>query len=82
MVLRVKVLNYDTIIVKPKLDKEVLQYVILTEDEWAHSEVFFIDVDKFDKAKFTELVKQKYASRYRIPASDVEVSFLVEPTTS
>jgi hypothetical protein len=44
-----------------------------------HSEVFIVDAEKFDKKKVEELIKQKYAPRYRIPTNEVEVSWIVEP---
>jgi hypothetical protein len=64
---------------KPKVDQVVYQYLIVTRDEFGHAEVFIVDVDKFDKAKFEELVKQKYMARYRIPKDTIEVRWLLEP---
>jgi hypothetical protein len=43
-----------------------------------HSEVFIVDVDKTDKAKLEELIKKKYAARYKISDKDVEVRWTVE----
>ena len=79
MPLKVRVEDVSLTYVKPKITETVYQYIILTSDEYMHSEVFIIDVDKYDKKKVEELIKQKYASRYRIPAQEVEVSWLVEP---
>lgn len=77
--LRVYVEDFYIVPVKPKMTKTVLQYVILTRDERDYSQVFFVDVDKYDKSKFVELVKEEYSKKYRIPRDDVEVVFLVEP---
>jgi hypothetical protein len=77
--LKVRVEDVTVTYVKPKVTKVVYQYIILTTDEFMHSEVFFIDVDKYDKAKVEQLIKQKYAARYRIAPADVEVHWLVEP---
>lgn len=64
--------------VKPKVNVVQYQYVVVTTDEFMHSEVFVVDVDKVNKAKVEELVKKKYASRYRLSEKDVEVRWLVE----
>ncbi|MEM4667415.1 MAG: hypothetical protein QW498_08960 [Thermofilum sp.] len=77
--LRVYVEDFTVILVKPKMTKSTLQYVILTRDERDYSQVFFVDVDKYDESKFVELVKEEYSKKYRIPRDDVEVVFLVEP---
>lgn len=77
--LKVKVTDFDIITVKPKITAEVKQYVIVCEDAYGHIETFFIDVDKFNKDKFTELVKAKYAARYRMPPAEVEVEYVREP---
>ncbi|MEM4846467.1 MAG: hypothetical protein QW794_01750 [Thermosphaera sp.] len=77
--LRVYVEDFTVILVKPKMTKSTLQYVILTRDERDYSQVFFVDVDKYDKSKFVELVKEEYSKKYRIAKDDVEVVFLVEP---
>ncbi len=79
MPLKVRVEDINLTYVKPKITKVVYQYIILTSDDFMHSEVFFVDADKFDKKKVEELIKQKYAARYRIPVAEVEVSWLVEP---
>jgi Spy/CpxP family protein refolding chaperone len=50
----------------------------LTTDEYMHSEVFIVDADKADKSKMEELIKQKYAARYKISTKDVEVKWTVE----
>ena len=76
---KVRVEDVRVITVKPRIDKTVYQYVILTTDEYGHSEVFFIDADKYSKEKFVELVKSKYASHYRVSPGAFEVEFLVEP---
>ncbi len=54
-------------------------YIVLTTDEFTHSEVFFVDADKFDKKAVEDMIKQKYAARYLIKPADVEVHWLVEP---
>jgi hypothetical protein len=64
--------------VKPKITQVIYQYIILATDEYGHSEVFIVDVDKVTKEKIEELIKKKYATRYRISEKDVEVSWLVE----
>jgi len=64
--------------VKPKINVVQYQYVVLTTDEYMHSEVFIVDVDKTDKAKLEELIKKKYAMRYKISDKDVEVKWTVE----
>jgi len=64
--------------IKPKINVIQYQYVVLTTDEYMHSEVFIVDVDKTDKAKLEELIKKKYAARYKIADKDVEVKWTVE----
>jgi hypothetical protein len=64
--------------VKPKINVIQYQYVVLTTDEYMHSEVFIVDVDKVDKSKLEELIKKKYAARYKIADKDVEVKWTVE----
>jgi hypothetical protein len=64
--------------VKPKINVIQYQYIVLTTDEYMHSEVFIVDVDKTDKAKLEELIKKKYAARYKISDKDVEVRWTVE----
>ena len=64
--------------IKPKITQIQYQYIVLTTDEYMHSEVFIVDVDKTDKAKLEELIKKKYAARYRISEKDVEVKWTVE----
>jgi len=78
-VLKVRVEDINLTYVKPKITQVLYQYLILATDEYMHSEVFIVDADKFDKQKVEELIKQKYASRYRIPVAEVEVSWVVEP---
>jgi hypothetical protein len=74
----VKVEDVQLTYVKPKITQIQYQYIVLTTDEYLHSEVFIVDVDKADKAKLEELIKRKYAARYRISEKDVEVKWLVE----
>jgi hypothetical protein len=74
----VKVEDIVLTYVKPKITQIQYQYIVLTTDEYLHSEVFIVDVDKTDKPKLEELIKKKYATRYRIPEKDVEVKWLVE----
>ena len=76
--IKVYVEDFSIITVKPKMSKTVLQYVILTRDERDYTQVFFVDVDKYDKNKFTELVKEEYSKKYRIPKNEVEVVFTVD----
>ena len=64
--------------IKPKITQIQHQYIVVTTDEYMHSEVFIVDVDKVDKAKIEELIRQKYAARYRISPKDVEVKWTVE----
>jgi hypothetical protein len=64
--------------VKPKINVIQYQYIVLTTDEYMHSEVFIVDVDKTDKSKLEELIKKKYAARYKISDKDVEVRWTVE----
>jgi hypothetical protein len=64
--------------VKPKINIIQYQYIVLTTDEYMHSEVFIVDVDKTDKSKLEELIKKKYAARYKIADKDVEVRWTVE----
>jgi hypothetical protein len=74
----VKVEDVRLTYVKPKVNVTQYQYLVLTTDEFMHSEVFILDVDKYDKSKIEELIKRKYAARYKISEKDVEVKWLVE----
>jgi len=74
----VKVEDAQLTYVKPKITQVVYQYIVLCTDEFMHSEVFIVDVDKADKSKIEELIKKKYAARYRISEKDVEVRWLRE----
>ena len=65
--------------VKPKINKIVYQYIIVTRDEYGHAEPFIVDVDKFNKADFEKHAKEIYAKRYRIPIDTIEVKWLLEP---
>jgi hypothetical protein len=76
--LAVRVEDVQLTYVKPKITQTQYQYIILTTDEYMHSEVFIVDVEKADKAKIEELIKQKYAARYKIAPKDVEVKWTVE----
>jgi hypothetical protein len=75
---KVRVEDVQLTYVKPKITQVVYQYIILATDEYGHSEVFIVDADKVTKEKIEELIRKKYASRYRISEKDVEVSWLVE----
>jgi hypothetical protein len=77
--LLVKVEDIVLTYTKPKVDQTVYQYLIVTRDEFGHAEVFIVDVDKFDKPKFEDIVRQKYMARYRIPKDTIEVKWLLEP---
>jgi len=77
-VLKVFVESYYIVPVKPKISKTILQYVILTKDEREYSRVFFVDVDKYDKEKFIQMVKEEYSKKYGIREEFIEVNFLVD----
>ena len=74
----VRVEDVQLTYIKPKINQIQYQYVVLTTDEYMHSEVFIVDVDKVDRSKIEELIKKKYAARYRISDKDVEVKWTVE----
>lgn len=76
--MQVRVEDVRLTYIKPKINVIQYQYVVLTTDEYMHSEVFIVDVDKTDKAKLEELIKKKYAARYKIADKDVEVKWTVE----
>ena len=76
--MQVRVEDVRLTYVKPKINVVQYQYVVLTTDEYMHSEVFIVDVDKTDKVKLEELIKKKYAMRYKISDKDVEVKWTVE----
>jgi len=76
--LKVRVEDVELTYVKPKITQIIYQYIILATDEYGHSEVFILDADKVDKKKIEELIREKYAARYRISTKDIEVSWLVE----
>lgn len=76
--MQVRVEDVRLTYVKPKINVIQYQYVVLTTDEYMHSEVFIVDVDKVDKSKLEELIKKKYAARYKIADKDVEVKWTVE----
>jgi len=59
----VKVEEVELTYVKPKLTQVVYQYIVLATDEFMHSEVFIVDVDKANKAKIEELIRKKFAAR-------------------
>ena len=74
----VRVEDVELTYVKPKINVTQYQYIILTTDEYLHSEVFIVDAEKADKSKIEELIRKKYAARYRISEKDVEVKWLLE----
>ncbi len=76
--MKVRIEDIQLTYVKPKITQTIYQYIVLATDEYGHSEVFILDVDKVDKQKIEELIKKTYAARYRISEKDVEVSWLVE----
>jgi hypothetical protein len=78
MPLAVRVEDVQLTYIKPKITQIQYQYIILTTDEYMHSEVFIVDVDKADKSKIEELIKQKYAARYKISTKDIEVKWTIE----
>ena len=76
--MQVKVEDVQVTTMRPKPNQTVYQYILLTTDEYMHSEVFFIDADKADKKKIEELIKKKFAARYKIADKDVEVKWGIE----
>jgi len=74
----VKVEDVTLTYVKPKITQIQYQYVVLATDEFGHSEVFIVDVDKVNKDKIAELIRKKFAARYRIDEKSIEVKWLVE----
>ena len=76
--MQVKVEDVQVTTMRPKPGQTVYQYIILTTDEYMHSEVFFVDSDKADKKKIEELIKKKFAARYKIAEKDVEVKWSIE----
>jgi hypothetical protein len=74
----VRVEDVQVTYVKPKINVTQYQYIILTTDEYLHSEVFIVDVEKADKSRIEDLIRKKYAARYRIAEKDVEVRWLLE----
>ena len=74
----VKVEDVTLTYVKPKITQIQYQYVVLATDEFGHSEVFIVDVDKVNKDKIAELIRKKFATRYRIDEKSIEVKWLVE----
>ena len=74
----VKVEDVTLTFVKPKITQIQYQYVVLATDEFGHSEVFIVDVDKVNKDKIAELIRKKFAMRYRISEKEIEVKWLVE----
>lgn len=76
--MRVRVDEVQLTYVKPRVDRIVWQYLVLTTDEFMHTEVFIVDVEKATKERIEELIKRRYASRYRISEKDVEVVWVAE----
>lgn len=76
--LLVRVEDVQITYMKPRPGQILYQYIILATDEYMHSEVFIVDADKADKAKIMELIRKKYAARYKIAEKDVEVKWLIE----
>ena len=76
--MKVRIEDIQLTYVKPKITQTIYQYIVLATDEYGHSEVFILDVDKVDKQKIEELIKKTYAARYRISEKDVEVAWIVE----
>ncbi len=76
--MKVRVEDVELTYVKPKITQIIYQYIVLATDEYGHSEVFILDADKVDKKKIEELIREKYAARYRISTKDIEISWLVE----
>jgi hypothetical protein len=76
--MQVKVEDVQVTTMRPKPGQTVYQYILLASDEYMHSEVFFVDSDKADKKKIEELIKKKFAARYKIAEKDVEVKWSIE----
>jgi predicted transcriptional regulator len=76
--LKVRVEDVALTYVKPKITQIVWQYIIVTSDEFMHSEVFIVDAEKVTKEAVEQMIKKKYAARYRIPEGDIEVVWTVE----
>jgi hypothetical protein len=74
----VKIEDVTLTFVKPKITQIQYQYVVLSTDEFGHSEVVIVDVDKVNKDKIAELIRKKFASRYRMSEKEIEVKWLVE----
>jgi hypothetical protein len=74
----VKVEDVTLTYVKPKITQIQYQYVVLSTDEFGHSEVVIVDVDKVNKDQIAELIRKKFAARYKISEKEVEVKWLVE----
>jgi len=74
----VKIEDIQITYIKPKINQIVYQYIILSTDEFMHSEIFIVDADKANKQKIDELIRKRYAARYRIPENSVEVKWIVE----
>jgi hypothetical protein len=76
--LKVRVEDVALTYVKPKITQVMWQYIIVTSDEFMHSEVFIVDAEKVTKEVIEQLIKKKYAARYRISEADVEVVWTLE----
>jgi len=74
----VKIEDIQITYIKPKINQIVYQYIILSTDEFMHSEIFIVDADKANKQKIDELIRKRYAARYRISENSVEVKWIVE----
>lgn len=70
-----KVLIEDVVLtyVKPKMTQTVYQYIIVARDEFLHAETVIVDADKAYKEKIEELLRKRFAARYRISEKEVEV---------
>jgi len=77
----VKVRVEDVVVypVRPKVGQIVYQYAIIARDQYGHAKTFFVDADKYDKAKVEDAIKEHFSGRYGIKRQDVEVEWLVEP---
>lgn len=75
-----KVLVEDVVLtyVKPKINQIQYQYIVVARDEFLHAETVIVDVEKTDKSKIEELIKKRFAARYKISDKDIQVVWAVE----
>lgn len=76
--MKVRVEDVALTYVKPKITQIMWQYIVVTTDEFMHSEVFIVDAEKVTKEVIEQMIKKKYAARYRIAEADIEVVWTLE----